>query len=156
MVISDWSSDLCSSDLLFELDEAPGVPSDDVEEVSNDVAALKHGLRRLREDDFPLSLRLIREMHALLLQGGRGASRQPGEFRKTQVWIGGATPALAHFVPPPPEALNDALAAFEAFLHAPANDTPPLVKAALAHVQFRSEEHTSELQSLMRNSYAVF
>src|SRR3546814_15542029 len=77
-------------------------------------------------------------MHALLLQGGRGASRQPGEFRKTQVWIGGATPALAHFVPPPPEALNDALAAFEAFLHAPANDTPPLVKAALAHVQFET------------------
>src|SRR3546814_10387598 len=86
---------------------------------------LFRSLRRLREGDFPLSLRLIREMHALLLQGGRGASRQPGEFRKTQVWIGGATPALAHFVPPPPEALNDALAAFEAFLHAPANDTPP-------------------------------
>src|SRR3546814_20183369 len=78
-----------------------------MEEVSNYGAALKHGLRRLREDDFPLSLRLIREMHALLLQGGRGASRQPGEFRKTQVWIGGATPALAHSVPPPPEALND-------------------------------------------------
>ena len=124
--------------LLFELDEAPGVPIDDVEEVSNYVAALKHGLRRLREDDFPLSLRLIREMHALLLQGGRGANKQPGEFRKTQVWIGGATPALAHFVPPPPEALNDAMAAFEAFLHAPANDTPPLVKAALAHVQFET------------------
>ncbi|HSR65388.1 MAG TPA: Fic/DOC family N-terminal domain-containing protein, partial [Xanthomonadaceae bacterium] len=70
--------------LLFELDEAPGVPLDDVEEVSNYIAALNHGLRRLREDDFPLSLRLIREMHALLLQGGRGATKQPGEFRQGQ------------------------------------------------------------------------
>ena len=86
--------------LLFEADAAPGVPLDDVEEVSNYVAALKHGLRRLREDDFPLSLRLIREMHALLLRGGRGANKQPGEFRKGQVWIGGPSPALAHFVPP--------------------------------------------------------
>src|SRR5690554_7700585 len=99
--------------LLFEADAAPGVPIDDVEEVSNYVAALKHGLRRLREDDFPLSLRLIREMHALLLRGGRGATKQPGEFRKGQVWVGGPSPALAHFVPPPPEALPDALAALE-------------------------------------------
>lgn len=124
--------------LLFELDEAPGVPIDDVEEVSNYVAALNHGLRRLRVDDFPLSLRLIREMHALLLQGGRGANKQPGEFRKGQVWVGGATPARAQFVPPPSEALNDALAALERFLHVPANDTSPLIKAALAHVQFET------------------
>ncbi|GGK16124.1 Fic family protein [Luteimonas terricola] len=124
--------------LLFEVDAAPGVPIDDVEEVSNYVAALKHGLRRLREDDFPLSLRLIREMHALLLRGGRGATRQPGEFRKGQVWVGGPSPALAHFVPPPPEALPDALAALERFLHEPAGRTPPLLKAALAHVQFET------------------
>lgn len=124
--------------LLFELDAAPGVPVDDVEEVSNYVAALNHGLRRLREDDFPLSLRLIREMHALLLQGGRGANKQPGAFRKGQVWVGGATPALAHFVPPPPEALDTALAALERYLHAPSTDAPPLVKAALAHVQFET------------------
>lgn len=124
--------------LLFELDAAPGVSMDDVEEVSNYVAALKHGLRRLREDGFPLSRRLIREMHALLLQGGRGASKQPGEFRKGQVWAGGATPALAHFVPPPPDALEGLLAAFERYLHAPAADAPPLVKAALAHVQFET------------------
>lgn len=124
--------------LLFEMDEAPGVPLDDVEEVSNYVAALHHGLRRLREDDFPLSLRLIREMHALLLQGGRGAGKQPGEFRKGQVWIGGPSPALAHFVPPPPEALDGLLAAFERFLHAPPERMPPLVKAALAHVQFET------------------
>ena len=124
--------------LLFEADAAPGVPIDDVEEVSNYVAALKHGLRRLREDDFPLSLRLIREMHALLLQGGRGATKQPGEFRRGQVWIGGSSPALAHFVPPPPEALPDALAALERFLHEPPGRMPPLVKAALAHVQFET------------------
>lgn len=124
--------------LLFEIDEAPGVPLDDVEEVSNYVAALNHGLKRLRQDDFPLSLRLIREMHALLLRGGRGAGKQPGEFRKGQVWIGGNTPALAHFVPPPPEALNPLLADFERFLHLPASDVSPLVKAALAHVQFET------------------
>lgn len=124
--------------LLFEIDEAPGVPIDDVEEVSNYVAALNHGLKRIRVDDFPLSLRLIREMHALLLRGGRGASKQPGEFRKGQVWIGGSTPALAHFVPPPPEALNAALQGFERFLHAPVTEVSPLVKAALAHVQFET------------------
>lgn len=124
--------------LLFEADAAPGVPIDDVEEVSNYVAALKHGLRRLREDGFPLSLRLIREMHALLLRGGRGANKQPGEFRRGQVWIGGPSPALAHFVPPPPDALPDALAALERFLHEPAETMPPLVKAALAHVQFET------------------
>lgn len=124
--------------LLFEADAAPGVPVDDVEEVSNYVAALKHGLRRLREDDFPLSLRLVREMHALLLRGGRGANRQPGEFRTGQVWVGGPSPALAHFVPPPPEALPGALAALEQFLHAPPSQVPPLVKAALAHVQFET------------------
>jgi Fic family protein len=124
--------------LLFELDEAPGVPIDDVEEVSNYVAALNHGLRRLRDDDFPLSLRLLREIHARLLQGGRGARKQPGEFRQGQVWLGGATPALAQFVPPPPEALRDLLAAFERFLHTPAGEMPPLIKAALAHVQFET------------------
>lgn len=124
--------------LLFEMDAAPGVPIDDVEEVSNYVAALNHGLRRMRQDDFPLSLRLIREMHALLLQGGRGASKQPGQFRKGQVWVGGASPALAHFVPPPPEALPAALSAFEQFLHMPPGQMPSLVKAALAHVQFET------------------
>jgi Fic family protein len=124
--------------LLFELDEAPGVPVDDVEEVSNYVAALNHGLRRLREDDFPLSLRLLREMHALLLQGGRGANKDPGQFRRVQVWVGGRNPALATFVPPPPNELDESLAALEQFLHADAAVAPPLVKAALAHVQFET------------------
>lgn len=123
--------------LLFELDQAPGVPVDDVEEVSNYVAALNHGLRRLRQDDFPLSLRLVREMHALLLQGGRGANKQPGQFRTTQVFVGGVG-ARAQFVPPPPDALDRLLAEFERFLHADRQQMPPLIKAALAHVQFET------------------
>lgn len=123
--------------LLFELDEAPGVPIDDVEEVSNYVAALNHGLKRLRQDQFPLSLRLIREMHALLLQGGRGATKQAGQFRTTQVFVGGVG-ARAQFVPPPPDVLDGLLADFERFLHADRQQMPPLIKAALAHVQFET------------------
>ncbi len=122
--------------LLFELEEAPGVPLEDVVEVSNYVAALEHGLKRLRADNFPLSLRLIREMHAVLMRSGRGADKAAGEFRRSQVWIGGRTPARAAFVPPPPDRIQDCLRDFEAFLH---DETlPPLLKAALAHVQFET------------------
>jgi len=124
--------------LLFELDEAPGVPMDDVEEVSNYVGALNHGLKRIRKDDFPLSLRLIREIHAVLLRGGRGSNKTPGEFRTTQNWIGGRAPTMASFVPPPPERLNQCLRDFEKFLHAPPEQMSPLIKAALAHVQFET------------------
>ena len=124
--------------LLYEIDEAPGVPIDDVEEVSNYVAALRHGLRRLRQDGFPISLRLLREIHERLLHGGRGENKRPGEFRREQVWIGGATPALASFVPPPPDALDECLAAFERFLHAGTEIASPLIKAGLAHVQFET------------------
>ena len=123
------------SDLLIhELDEAPGVPEDDVEEVSCYVRALNHGLDRLAS--LPLSLRLLREMHAVLLAGGRGADKQPGEFRRSQNWLGGTRPGNAVFVPPPPEQLMDCLGPFETFLHDP--QTPPLIKAALAHVQFET------------------
>lgn len=122
--------------LLFELDEAPGVPLDDVEEVSNYVAALNHGLRRMREDGFPLSLRLLREMHEKLLHGGRGAHKTPGEFRRSQNWIGGRSPATASFVPPPPEYLTQCLGEFETFLHQ--GDVPTVIRTALAHVQFET------------------
>ena len=122
--------------LLFELDEAPGVPLDDVEEVSNYVAALNHGLRRMREDGFPLSLRLLREMHEKLLHGGRGAHKTPGEFRRSQNWIGGRSPATASFVPPPPEHLTQCLGEFETFLHE--GDVPTVIRTALAHVQFET------------------
>jgi Fic family protein len=123
--------------LLFESAEAPGVPLPDVQEVSNYVAAMNHGLRRLREG-FPLSLRLIREIHATLLARGRGSDKQPGEFRRSQNWIGGTRAGNAHFVPPPPDKVMESMGALESFLHEERPDLPVLVKAALAHVQFES------------------
>ena len=123
--------------LLFENDEAPGVPLNDVQEVSNYVAALNHGLKRLREG-FPLSLRLIREIHAVLLSKGRGSDKQPGEFRHSQNWIGGARPGTAVFVPPPPELVLDCMSALERFLHEERADLPLLIKAGLVHVQFET------------------
>ena len=123
--------------LLYEADEAPGVPVNDTREVSNYVAAMDHGLRRLRED-FPLSLRLIREIHGILLAEGRGQDKDPGEFRRSQNWIGGTRPGNALFVPPPPHAVHDCLGALETFIHAETPDLPLLVKAALVHVQFET------------------
>lgn len=123
--------------LLFENDEIPHVPIDDVTEVSNYVAAIDHGMRRMR-GGFPLSLRLIREMHEILLKSGRGASKQPGEFRRSQNWIGGTRPGNARFVPPPPDQLMECLDSFEKFLHLDDPSIPPLIKAGLAHVQFET------------------
>lgn len=123
--------------MLFELEEAPGVPLDDVVEVSNYVAALDHAVDRLREG-FPLSNRLIREMHAKLLSSGRGSERSPGEFRRSQNWIGGTRPGTAHFVPPPPAFVEDCMAQLERFIHDEHTPYPTLVKAALAHVQFET------------------
>lgn len=123
--------------LLFENAEAPGVPLHDVQEVSNYVAAIEHGQRRLREG-FPLSLRLIRELHETLLAKGRGSDKEPGEFRRSQNWIGGTRPGTAHFVPPPPEKVMESMGALELFLHEDRPDLPVLVKAGLAHVQFES------------------
>lgn len=122
--------------LLFELDGAAGVPFDDVVEVSNYVAALEHGLSRMA-DDFPLSNRLIREMHEILLSRGRGAGKDPGRFRRSQNWIGGTRPGNAAFVPPPHTYVEDCMAALETFLHA-GDDMPVLVRAALAHAQFET------------------
>jgi Fic family protein len=123
--------------LLFELDEAPGVPVDDAAEVSNYVAALSHGLDRLQAG-FPLSNRLIREMHARLLSQGRGSESSPGEFRRTQNWIGGTRPGNARFIPPPPRHAEGCMADLERFLHEAETPYPALVKAALAHVQFET------------------
>ena len=123
--------------LLFESDEAPGVPLDDVVEVSNYVAALEHGLQRLR-DGFPLSSRLIREIHAVLLSRGRGSGKAPGEFRRSQNWIGGPRPGTAVFVPPPHTAVPDCMTALERFLHATDDGLPILIRAGLAHVQFET------------------
>ncbi len=123
--------------LLFENDCVPGVPMDDVREVSNYVAAMQHGLERLR-DGFPLSLRLIREIHGILLRGGRGTDRTPGEFRRSQNWIGGTRPGNAVFVPPPPERLMECLDSFEKFLHDEDQKLPLLVQLGLIHVQFET------------------
>lgn len=126
--------------LLFELEEAPGVRFDDVIEVSSYVAGLEHGLARLN-DGFPLSSRLLREIHGQLLTRGRGADRLPGEFRRSQNWIGGTRPGNAHFVPPPPGLVEDCMTQLEQFIHGGRHgehSLPVLVRAALAHVQFET------------------
>jgi Fic family protein len=110
---------------------------DDVVEVSNYIAALEHGMSRLREG-FPLSNRLLREMHAALMSKGRGSDKQSGEFRRSQNWIGGTRPGNARFVPPPPPEVEPCMAALEAFLHEDTIGLPVLLKAALAHVQFET------------------
>jgi Fic family protein len=123
--------------LLYESAETPGVPLDDVQEVSNYVAALNHGLKRIR-GGFPLSLRLIREIHEVLLAKGRGSHAQPGEFRRSQNWIGGTRPGNAAYVPPPPEYVMECLSDLESFLHHDQDSLPLLVRAGLAHAQFES------------------
>jgi Fic family protein len=123
--------------LLFELDEAPGVPFDDVIEVSNYVAALEHGIAQLRAGQ-PLSNRLLREVHGHLLSRGRGADKRPGEFRRSQNWLGGTRPGNAIFVPPPPHRVLDAMADLERFLHDREDGLPTLVRAGVAHVQFET------------------
>jgi Fic family protein len=123
--------------LLYEIDEQPGVPVEDAWEVSRYVAALEHGLARLR-GGFPLSLRLLGEMHAVLLDHPQGRGKTPGEFRRSQVWIGGTRPGNAVFVPPPADAVANCLADLERFLNDVPESTPPLIKAALAHVQFET------------------
>ncbi|GIX17826.1 MAG: hypothetical protein KatS3mg119_2012 [Rhodothalassiaceae bacterium] len=123
--------------LLFELAGQPGALWDDAVEVSNHVAALEHGVARLQQG-FPLSNRLLRDMHAILLSRGRGSSRSPGAFRRSQNWIGGTRPGNAHFVPPPPDRVEDCMADLERFIHDRNSGYPAVVKAALAHVQFET------------------
>ncbi len=120
--------------LTHELGAAPGVPIGDVTDVSRYVEAMTHGLQRLRSG-FPLSNRLLREMHEILLATGRGSQKTPGEFRQSQNWIGGTRPGNAAFVPPPPQEVHHCMGDLEKFLH---SDTPALVKAALAHLQFET------------------
>jgi len=120
--------------MLFELDDLR-VPIDDVKEVSSYVAALEHGVERLRS--LPLGGRLIREMHAKLMAKGRGSEKDPGEFRRSQNWIGGARPSLAHYVPPPVHEVLPCLGELDKFIHAE-DDMPTLIRAALVHVQFES------------------
>ncbi|MBI5194813.1 MAG: Fic family protein [Nitrospirae bacterium] len=123
--------------LLFEMDAVPGVPIDDVKEVSNYVAALTYGLDQVRSG-FPLSNRLIREMHEILLRGGRGGHKNPGEFRRSQNWIGGARPGNAVFVPPPPNEVQNCMGELELFLNNERGIVSALEKAALSHIQFET------------------
>lgn len=123
--------------LLYEIDEQPGVPVADAREVSRCVAALEHGLKALR-GGLPLSMRLLCGMHEVLLLHPGGRGKTPGEVRRSQVWIGGTRPGNAAFVPPPASALADCLTAFQRFLNDEPEPTPPLLKAALAHVQFET------------------
>jgi Fic family protein len=120
--------------LAHEVQEVAGAPGNDVREVSRYVDAMNHGLERIA-NGFPLSTRLLREMHAILLADGRDAQKQPGEFRRSQNWIGGTRPGNAAFVPPPPGNLDACLTNLEHYLHQPAN---PVIKAALAHLQFET------------------
>lgn len=123
--------------LMYESKEAVGVPIDDVIEVSNYVAAMQHGLDRL-SGGFPLCLRLIREMHEILLSHGRGNTKQSGMFRKSQNWIGGTRPGNARFVPPPWDRIEDLLTNLESFWNNEGGNMPTLIKAGLAHFQFET------------------
>src|SRR5215216_5107332 len=121
--------------LLFENEQAPGVPLDDVEETSNYIAAMSHGLERIESGTLPLSNRLLREVHKRLMSGARGGDRAPGEFRRSQNWLGGTRPGSARFVPPPPTEVVPAMSDLEKFLHDDPEPTPLLIKAALTHAQ---------------------
>jgi Fic family protein len=123
--------------LLYEIDEQPGVPLEDAREVSRCVAALEHGLKKLR-GGLPISMRLLRGMHEVLMSHPGGRGKTPGEIRRSQVWIGGTRPGNAAFVPPPASKLGECLTPFERFLNDEPESTPPLIKAALAHVQFET------------------
>ena len=120
--------------MLFELDDLQ-VPIDDVKEVSSYVAAMEHGMVRLK--DMPLSGRLIREMHEKLMAKGRGSEKEPGEFRRSQNWINGQRPSQAHYVPPPPHEVLPCMGDLDKFINAQ-DGMPTLVRAALTHVQFES------------------
>ncbi len=127
------------SDLLrFEAEGAPGTPVDEVVEVSRYVAALKHGIGRIHSGKLPLSLRLIREIHKTLMKGARGGMQAPGEFRRTQNWVGGTRPGNATYVPPPPQEMLTALGNLERFIHDEYGFTSPVIKAGLAHAQFET------------------
>ena len=124
--------------ILFELEHTQGIPPDDVVEVSNYVTALEHGLRRMREDNFPLCNRLIREIHEILLSSGRGSKKLPGEFRRSQNWLGGTRPGNARFVPPPTNFVEKCMSDLERYIHADDDEHSILTRVGLSHVQFET------------------
>jgi Fic family protein len=127
------------ADLLrYENANAPGTPVDDVREVSHYVDALSYAAEQIKTGSLPLSLRLLKEAHRRLLEEGRGVAQDPGEFRRTQNWVGGTRPGNATYVPPPPQEVLPALSNLEKYIHDEYGPTPALVKAALAHAQFEA------------------
>src|SRR5438046_8185581 len=132
------------TDLLrFEAAGVPGTPVDEVREVSRYVAALQHGIKRIRSGKLPLSLRRIRETHGVLMKGARGGNQGPGEFRRTQNWVGGTRPGNARFVPPPPHEMHVALDNPARFLHGANGFTAPVTRAGLAHANLETLHHTA-------------
>ncbi len=126
------------SDLLaYETAGARGMPIEDLTEVSNYVRAMQHGLKRIQEG-FPLSQRLFREIHEILLTNTRGSDKDPGQFRRSQNWVGGTRPGNARFVPPPESKVVPSMSELEAFLHDDPVRTPLLLKAGLVHAQFET------------------
>lgn len=127
------------SDLfLSEHGAARSISANGIREVTNYVDAMEYGLERVRDADFPVSQRLMREIHERLLSGGRGGTAQPGEYRRSQNWIGGTRPGNAVHVPPPHHMVPDLMTDLEKFIHTTTPDTPDLVKAGLVHVQFET------------------
>jgi Fic family protein len=138
-VLSSQTQSSLSDLLLFENDAAPGVPREDAQETANYIAAMDRGLREIRTaDGLPLSSRLLREVHKILLESGRGSEKLPGEFRRDQNWLGGTRAANARYVPPPWTEVAPAVGNLEKFLHDEFGQTPILVKAAIAHAQFET------------------
>lgn len=123
--------------LLHEMQVVPGAHPDDAREASRLVAAMNHGMQRIA-GGFPVSQLLLREMHAILLSAGRGSTKLPGEFRRSQNWIGGAYPSSAVFVPPPADLVPDLMTDLERFIHAADPQLPILVRAGMVHVQFET------------------
>jgi cell filamentation protein, protein adenylyltransferase len=124
--------------LLFENEVPPGAPVEDVEEAVNYIAAMNHGIESIEAGRLPLCNRLLREIHGRLLRSGRGSDKTPGEFRRSQNWLGGTGPGNARYVPPPWEEVEPAMSSLERFLHDDPTPSPVLIKAALAHVQFET------------------
>ncbi|TDR81570.1 Fic family protein [Paludibacterium purpuratum] len=113
--------------------------TDDVEEITNYLQAFRWVQEQFRiPNGLPISVRLLCDAHRQLLNGARGATKQPGELRRSQNWIGGTRPGNAVFVPPPPECVSDLLADMERFIHDETKDLPLLIKVALVHAQFET------------------
>lgn len=123
--------------LLHEIDALPGVPVNDVEEVSNYVAAIRYGIQRVRDEDYPITLNLLRELHGILLQGQRGRNKDPGEFRRSQVWLRDGYGKVS-FVPPTGDNVIPLLGDVEKYINEERPSLPAIVKAALVHAQFET------------------